>query len=195
MTMMNSHFNLIKQRVSVADACRMYGIELNRAKKARCPFHSEKEGSFSVKNDMWHCFGCGAGGDVITLVQKLFNLTPYEALEKLNYDFHTGLDLEHKPERQEVIRHRQDQKLKEQFNKWVKNAFDVLSTYFRELHFASQDPKHPMFYEALQQISKIDYFLECLEANPLEFYKAYKGAVKDIERKRRGIERSRLQAI
>ena len=35
-----------------------------------CPFHNEKTGSFSVSPDkqIFHCFGCGAGGGVITLI-------------------------------------------------------------------------------------------------------------------------------
>lgn len=172
--MMNSHFNLVKQRVTIVEACRMYGIELNRAQKARCPFHSESEGSFSVKNDMWHCFGCGAGGDVITLVQKLFNLSPYEALEKLNYDFRAGIDLEYKPGRKEVVRYRQDQELKKQFERWKQIEMDKLILTFRELHFASMDPDNPKFVEALQSIDLIDYKIEWLEKDPLSYYKAVK---------------------
>lgn len=183
MTMMNYHsnFNLIKQCVSLADACKMYGIELNRARKAHCPFHSETKGSFSVKNDIWHCFGCGEGGDVITLVQKLFSLSPYLALEKLNYDFHVGLDLEHKPERKEVIRYRQDQELKKQFERWKQTEIDKLVLYFRELHFASMDSSSPKFVEALQNIDLVDYKIEWLEEDPLSYYKA----VKNVEQRRR----------
>ncbi len=50
-----------------------------------CPFHSEKTGSFSVSphKQMFYCFGCGVGGNVLTFVQKYENFTFYEAMEML----------------------------------------------------------------------------------------------------------------
>jgi DNA primase len=53
--------------------------------KGICPFHNEKTPSFHVfpGTGTWHCFGCGAGGDVITFVMRYGNLTFREALEEL----------------------------------------------------------------------------------------------------------------
>lgn len=50
-----------------------------------CPFHNEKTPSFSVSanKQMYYCFGCGAGGNVITFVMQYENFTFYEALELL----------------------------------------------------------------------------------------------------------------
>ncbi len=50
-----------------------------------CPFHSEKSPSFSVSQSkqMFHCFGCGVSGNVITFVMKYENYTFREALEYL----------------------------------------------------------------------------------------------------------------
>ncbi|MGZ4837545.1 MAG: DNA primase [Terriglobales bacterium] len=47
-----------------------------------CPFHSEKTGSFSVHatRQFYHCFGCGASGDVFSFVQKIENITFPEAV-------------------------------------------------------------------------------------------------------------------
>ncbi|MGB9103259.1 MAG: CHC2 zinc finger domain-containing protein, partial [Terriglobales bacterium] len=47
-----------------------------------CPFHSEKTGSFSVHatRQFYHCFGCGASGDVLSFVQKIENITFPEAV-------------------------------------------------------------------------------------------------------------------
>lgn len=52
---------------------------------ACCPFHGEKSPSFSVRPDkgFYHCFGCGAGGNVITFLMNYEHLTFPEALEKL----------------------------------------------------------------------------------------------------------------
>ena len=50
-----------------------------------CPFHNEKTPSFSVSpsKQIFHCFGCGKGGDVITFIQEIEGLTYPEALEFL----------------------------------------------------------------------------------------------------------------
>ena len=50
-----------------------------------CPFHNEKTGSFSVSphKQMYYCFGCGAGGNVLTFVQKYENFTFPEAMQVL----------------------------------------------------------------------------------------------------------------
>ena len=50
-----------------------------------CPFHKEKTPSFSVSPDkqIFHCFGCGAGGDVISFICKMENINYKEAIEFL----------------------------------------------------------------------------------------------------------------
>ena len=50
-----------------------------------CPFHKEKTPSFSVSPDkqIFHCFGCGAGGDVISFICKIENVNYKEAIEIL----------------------------------------------------------------------------------------------------------------
>jgi DNA primase len=74
-----------------ADIVRIVG-DYVRLKKAGaqnfsglCPFHSEKTPSFSVHatRQFYHCFGCGASGDVFSFVQKIENITFPEALRLL----------------------------------------------------------------------------------------------------------------
>ena len=50
-----------------------------------CPFHGEKTPSFTVYTDQqhYHCYGCGAGGDVITFVKNIQNLSFYDAVKLL----------------------------------------------------------------------------------------------------------------
>src|SRR5689334_25085620 len=70
-----------------ADIVRIIGeyVKLKRSGAQNysglCPFHSEKTGSFSVHatRQFYHCFGCGASGDVFSFVQKMENITFPEA--------------------------------------------------------------------------------------------------------------------
>ena len=50
-----------------------------------CPFHNEKTPSFSVSRDkqIYHCFGCGAGGGVINFIMRIENMTFPEAVRHL----------------------------------------------------------------------------------------------------------------
>ncbi len=61
-------------------------VELKRSgnnMSGLCPFHSERSPSFTVFSDHFHCFGCGAGGDVITFTMKMENLDYRTAIETL----------------------------------------------------------------------------------------------------------------
>ena len=55
------------------------------SQKGLCPFHDEKTPSFQVTpaRGFFYCFGCGEGGDVITFMQKVDNLSFAEAVERL----------------------------------------------------------------------------------------------------------------
>jgi DNA primase len=58
-----------------------------------CPFHSEKSPSFSVNRDkqIFYCFGCGAGGNVITFIKRIENLDFVDALKLLADRVHFNL--------------------------------------------------------------------------------------------------------
>ena len=61
--------------------------------KALCPFHSEKTPSFNInpKKQLYHCFGCGAGGDSITFIMEYEKLNYKEALEYLSDKYNIPL--------------------------------------------------------------------------------------------------------
>jgi DNA primase len=68
--------------------------------KGLCPFHDEKTPSFNVNpsRQMWHCFGCGEGGDAISFVQKIDGLTFVESVERLAEKFGVQLRREDGPD-------------------------------------------------------------------------------------------------
>jgi len=53
--------------------------------KGKCPFHNEKTASFTVSQEkqLYHCFGCGAGGNVITFIMEMEKLPFVDALKFL----------------------------------------------------------------------------------------------------------------
>ena len=86
-------FSRIVERVPMTEAAARYGLKLGRNGTCCCPFHSEKTPSFKVYPGAggFYCFGCGAGGDVVTFAEKLFGLSPVEAAKRLDADFSLGL--------------------------------------------------------------------------------------------------------
>jgi DNA primase len=53
--------------------------------KGKCPFHNEKTPSFSVSQEkqLYHCFGCGAGGNAVTFIMEMEKLPFLDALKLL----------------------------------------------------------------------------------------------------------------
>jgi len=86
----------LKARLDIVDVVGSY-VELKKTGanfKAPCPFHDEKTASFVVSpsKQIYHCFGCGAGGDSVRFVMEYEKLNYPEALEKLasTYNFSLG---------------------------------------------------------------------------------------------------------
>ena len=85
-------FELVKQNICVPDAAEHYGLQVNRNGMCSCPFHEDQHPSMKLNERYFYCFGCGATGDVIDLVARLFDLSSYEAAQKLAQDFGIGPD-------------------------------------------------------------------------------------------------------
>ena len=73
-----------------SDIEQVVGSYVNLRRRGRtlsglCPFHSEKSPSFTVypENQSFYCFGCGAGGDVISFIRRIENLDYMEAVRLL----------------------------------------------------------------------------------------------------------------
>ncbi len=81
--------DIIKERVSMRDVLSRFGLQLNKSGAMCCPLHREKTASFKVYKDgkRFHCFGCGADGDVITFVMQYHNLNYGQAISRLAFDF------------------------------------------------------------------------------------------------------------
>ncbi|MDD3835031.1 MAG: CHC2 zinc finger domain-containing protein, partial [Sulfurimonas sp.] len=123
----------LKSRLDIVDVVGSY-VELKRAGanfKAPCPFHDENSPSFVVSpsKQIYHCFGCGAGGDSIKFVMEYEKLNYPEALEKLadSYNFTlTHSNNKHNKPRSQVM-----DKLSEWYQNLLTTRPDALS-YLKE---------------------------------------------------------------
>ena len=78
-------FEAVKQTVTSRQAAENYGIDVNRAGKAQCPFHNDRTPSMKV-DKRFHCFGCGADGDVIDFTAKLYGLDAKSAADERQFN-------------------------------------------------------------------------------------------------------------
>ena len=91
----NASIESLKNSIDIVDVIGNF-VELRKAGanyKANCPFHGEKTPSFVVSpsKQIYHCFGCGVGGDSIKFVMEMEKLTYPEAIEKLASMFNFSL--------------------------------------------------------------------------------------------------------
>ena len=82
----NNLFEIVKLNITTRQAAEAYGFRPNRSSMICCPFHADRNPSMKV-DFRFHCFGCGADGDVIDFTAKLFQLSLRQAAEKLATDF------------------------------------------------------------------------------------------------------------
>lgn len=74
----------IKEDMSMTDVLARYGMHPDRAGFIRCPFHNgDNHASLKVYAKDFHCFGCGANGDVFTFVQMIEDVDFKEAFQIL----------------------------------------------------------------------------------------------------------------
>ena len=154
-------FTKIKMAVSVKEAVEYYGLEVNRGNMVCCPFHADRTPSMKLNEDYFYCFGCGATGDVIDLAARLFDLSKYEAVQKLAADF--GISGE-KPSVLAKLKRGKTQVEAEH------HCFRVLRDYFGILqdwkeHCAPQSPEDPIdprYVEACHMLERIGNMLDIL---------------------------------
>ena len=169
-------FEAVKQSVSTREAAAFYGIEVKRNGMACCPFHDDKNPSMKV-DQRFHCFGCGADGDVIDFTAKLFDLSPKEAAEKLAQDFGLIYDSQAPPRRKYVRQKTEAQ----QFREDRQRCYRVLSDYYYLLKKWESDnsPRtpeeepHPRFVEAIQKKTYVEYLLDLFLYESEEEQKAW----------------------
>ncbi len=162
-------FEAVKRSVTTRQAAERYGIRVGRNGMCVCPFHEDKNPSMKVDR-RFHCFGCQADGDVMDFVSRLENVSPKEAALMLAKDFAIPYDDKEPPGGNRPRPQPRQESPEQQFKRMERYCFRVLSDYHNLLRrwkrdFAPKTPEeawHPLFVEALQRMSHVEYLLDVL---------------------------------
>ena len=160
-----SLFKEVKAAVTARQAAERYGLKVNRAEMACCPFHDDRNPSMKL-DERFYCFGCGATGDAVDLAARLLDLSPKEAAVQLASDF--GIILSKEGEKAKVVADKMPttKKMKtDPIVNWVDRAIRIMTDYLWKLRewkekYAPQsmddDNWHPLFCEALDKTSYVE---------------------------------------
>lgn len=120
--------DIIKQSITMYDVLDRCGLQLDRHNSMCCPLHREKTPSFKVYKggSRFHCFGCGAGGDVITFVMRYYSLSYGQAIMRLAYDFSIPLAGIRQMSAQERIRAIEERRARKRKTEGFKREYDRL---------------------------------------------------------------------
>lgn len=168
----------IKSKLSMPQILEYYGFKINRSKRIPCPLHNGNDPNCGVKEHYIHCFVCGQSADVIKFVEVYFGLDFQTAISKLNDDFCLGLPIGQRIDRRKQLemerlafQRRQKAKQEEAERQQIEDAYWAAFDEWKRLDenkrkYAPEtpaEPLHPLFVEALKNISGAEYRLECAD--------------------------------
>jgi DNA primase len=168
----------IKERVSMHEAIALYApTPAPQHGRIPCPIHAGEKFNLSFTDDLFHCFVCGSGGDVIHFVRHVLGLSFAGALDKLNTDFDLGIPLDRKPtlrerrdaqkRHREIMAERERQAAEKQAREEVYWALwdEWIRLDKNRTAYAPQSPDdgiHPLYAEAVQKIEHQSYLIDTM---------------------------------
>ena len=138
-------FEEVKRQLNIRQVVEHYGFRVNRAGKFTCPFHNDHKPSASIKNDYFHCFVCGAGGDIITFTAKHLGLSNIDAAKELVREFNLDIDIRTAEERR--AQYAEERKHKEEIK-----ACSSLRDKFAKDKEIRADKRKPTLYKLRNEI-------------------------------------------
>ena len=176
-------YETVREQIALPDAAQLYGIS-SRNGNVRCIFHADNNPSMKLYTDHFHCFGCGAHGDVTDFTAQLYGLSKIEAARKLCSDFCISFDsprpcgvradTSKRPalglsEEPYISAPKKCRRLMTERER-IRLAFDVLTDYitmlkdFRAVYSPLDESESldPRFVESLQQLDYAEYLWDML---------------------------------
>ena len=154
-------FETVKAAVPVRQAAEHYGLKVSRNGMACCPFHNDRHSSLKLNEEYFFCFGCGAKGDVIDFAAQMFDLSSYEAAQRLTADFGISTQpgqavvVPHKPKRPHIRQFREDEMF----------CFRVLTDY---LHLLEDWKVRYAIRQAIRELEQASYIQRSRERDEKE---------------------------
>lgn len=150
----------VRNCYSMKEVLAMYGLYENRSHFINCPFHNEKTASMMIYKDSFHCFGCGATGDIFDFVMKMDNVSFKEAFQSLGgtYEkpsFKSNLAIYRHQKKVEA------QKTKEEKLKRKKNLNNMLISIYRKA-VDGAEPLSEVWSDNFKALEYQLYVHECL---------------------------------
>lgn len=166
--------DIILNSLTMEDVLFKYGIK-TRNSMFSCPFHGEdKKPSAKAYKNSFFCFACTAHGDTISFVEKYFNLSFKEAMQKLNIDFNLGIDSNYKVDYNKINKIKNERIEKEKRKISLYKKFDNLceqkrfwerETFFLQkcINTENIDRMIELQLEMQNKLMNIEYELEKVE--------------------------------
>lgn len=150
------------------DILSRYGLRPNRAGFIQCPFHNgDHTASMKIYKDSYHCFGCGAGGDVFSFVQKMDGLSFKDAYIALGGEYASMQEdrevmdrmLEEQRRRKKAAKTRQDKRQK------LLSDMHKLNEYISLLMRGKSkfEPFSDIWCDCVNELETAQYRYQCLE--------------------------------
>ncbi|MBR1736847.1 MAG: DNA primase [Firmicutes bacterium] len=156
-----SVFEAVRDTVTVKEYAELNGFKPNKSSMICCPFHNDKIPSCKI-DKRFYCFGCGAKGDTIDFVSRLYGIDKKSAAEKIADEFY--IPYENNTHRKPIAqnKHKQEMLLETQFNDLCNNFLTVLIDYFRlmemwEKNYSPHTPNddfHPLFIRMIKAVHR-----------------------------------------
>ncbi len=162
-------FDAVKQSVTAREAAEHYGIHVRPNGMACCPFHHDRTPSMKLDR-RYHCFGCGADGNVIDFVSGFLGISSTEAAMKLAQDFGVTYEYRGRARDRPIKATMQKPVQAKEFLMDELQMWRILCDYLHLLRkwktvYAPQpedEDWHPLFCEALSKITIVEYYLDIL---------------------------------
>lgn len=108
----------LKQSLSMREVVERYGLHPNGTGFISCPFHKEKTASMKIYKGSYHCYGCGANGDIFSFVMGIEHCNFKTAFSMLGGTYeHSQSAYSNRIRKEKFRRKREEELKKEQFQK------------------------------------------------------------------------------
>ncbi len=166
------NFSELKAAARIEDLARLFGGVPDRRGMCRCVLHDDKTPSMKIdaEKQLFYCFGCGAGGDIITLAQLHEGLSAPEAARFIDCALGLGLDKKiPDAERRDTMlrakkRHFREMLRRDEEAEKERKLYSELCGEMHRLREAmNAEPPNSKKAELVEKLNKVEYLINLIE--------------------------------